>query len=141
VSRIPRTQEHLKTGFTAEAVSAARCRAYAAHAERDGHPNLASHWRRLAVEKDALAVELLAAAGQVRGDAADLSFALSEERYENDVLYPKMIGEADAEAAGVLREVLASQKVHQRQMEDLRQALQASEGDVAAAQGGAAPAP
>jgi rubrerythrin len=141
VSRIPRTQEHLKTGFTAEAVSAARCRAYAARAERDGHPNLALHWRRLGAEKDALAVRLLEAAGQVRGEAADLGIAVSEERYENDVLYPKMIGEVDEHAAGVLREVLGAQKEHLRQMETLRQSLQASEGDVAPAQGGAVPAP
>ena len=68
MSRIPRYQEHLKTGFTAEAVSAARCRAYAARADQDGRPNLALHWQRLAAEKDTLAVKLLEAAEQVRPD-------------------------------------------------------------------------
>jgi rubrerythrin len=142
VSRIPRAQEHLKTGFTAEAVSAARSRAYAARAERDGRPHLARHWLRLAAEKDALAVQLLEAAEQVRGEDADLGFALSEERYENDVLYPKMIREVDEQTADVLLQVLNSQKEHIRQMEALRQAYNAAEGDVALPaevdQGGAA---
>ena len=130
MSRIPRSQEHLKTGFTAEAVSAARCRAYAARAEQDGRPNLARHWQRLAAEKDALAVKLLVAAEQVRGEAADLSAAVSEERYENDVLYPKMIRDVDPATAAALEEVLAAQKVHLKHLEDLRNALTSSTGDV-----------
>jgi rubrerythrin len=130
VSRIPRYQEHLKTGFTGEAVSAARYRAFAARAARDGRPNLADQWRRLAVEKDALAVKLLEAAEQVRGEDADLGEALSEERYENDVLYPKMIRDVDEATADVLLQVLNAQKEHQRQLETLRQSLNASEGDV-----------
>lgn len=130
MSRIPRYQEHLKTGFTGEAVSAARYRAFAARAARDGRPNLADQWRRLAVEKDALAVKLLEAAEQVRGEDADLGEALSEERYENDVLYPKMIRDVDEATADVLLQVLNAQKEHQRQLETLRQSLNASEGDV-----------
>ena len=47
-----------------------------ASAEKDGRPNLARRWLRLAVEKDALAVKLLDAAGQVRGGAADLTTAV-----------------------------------------------------------------
>jgi rubrerythrin len=130
VSRIPRYQEHLKTGFTGEAVSAARYRAFAARAARDGRPNLASQWLRLAVEKDTLAVKLLEAAEQVRGEDADLGEALSEERYENDVLYPKMIRDVDEATADVLLQVLNTQKEHQRQLETLRRSLNAAEGDV-----------
>jgi len=130
VSRIPRYQEHLKTGFTAEAVSAARCRAYAARADQDGRPNLARHWQRLATEKDALAVKLLEAAEQVRGEAADVANAISEERYENDVLYPKMIRDVDQATGNILLEVLEAQKAHLRRLEDLRQALTSSTGDV-----------
>ena len=76
MSRIPRYQEHLKTGFTAEAASAARCRAYAGRAERDGLPNLARHWRALAEEKDRLAIDLLEASEQVHGMDADLGNAI-----------------------------------------------------------------
>jgi len=130
VSRIPRYQEHLKTGFTAEAVSAARFRAYADRAERDGRPRLAGRWRRLAAEKDALAVQLLVAAGQVRGESADLGAAIEEERYENDVLYPKMIREVDQPTADTFLQVMNAQKEHLRQLEELRQALNAAEGDV-----------
>jgi rubrerythrin len=131
VSRIPRYQEHLKTGFTAEAVSAARCRAYAARADQDGRPNLSRHWQRLAAEKDALAVKLLEAAEQMRGEAGDVAAAVSEERYENDVLYPKMIRDVDQETANVFLRVVTAQKDHVQRLEALRRELNAAPGDVA----------
>jgi hypothetical protein len=131
VSRIPRYQEHLKTGFTAEAVSAARCRAYAARAEQDGMPHLAARWRRLAAAKDRLAVRLLVAAEQVRGLDSDLGAAIAEERYENDVLYPKIVRDVNEEqTAAVFRQLLAAQAEHLRELEILRRDLGASPGDV-----------
>jgi len=133
VSRIPRFLEHLKTGFTAEAVSAARYRAYAVKAEQDRQPNLARRWRSLAEAKDALAIEMLQAAEQVRGLHADLGNALSEERYENDILYPKMIRDVgvDEHTANVFLRVVTAQKDHLRQLESLREESNAAEGDVA----------
>jgi rubrerythrin len=130
VSRIPRYQEHLKTAFTAEAASAARCRAYAAHADQEGRPNLARHWLRLAAEKDRLAIDLLNAAGQLQTLDADLGNSISEERYENDALYPKMIRDVDQETADVLLRVVGAQKEHLRQLEALREAVNAAGGDV-----------
>ena len=130
MSRIPRFQEHLKTGFTAEAVSAARCRAYATQAEKDGLPNLAKQWLRMAAAKDRLAIQLLEAAEQARGMDADLGEAIAEERYENDVLYPKMIRDVDEKVADVLLKVVAAQKEHLRQLESLRESLNAAQGDV-----------
>jgi rubrerythrin len=132
VSRIPRFQENLKTGFTAEAVSAARYRACAARAESDGLPNLARRWLRLAAVKDSLAVMLLEAAGQVHGLDADLGTAVAEERYENDVLYPKLIRDSESSAAAELfGNVVAAQQEHLRALEELRRELNASQGDVA----------
>lgn len=131
MSRIPRFQEHLKTGFTAEAASAARCRAYAVRAERDGLPNLARHWRSLAEEKDLLAIELLEASEQVHGMDADLGNAISEERYENDALYPRMIRDVNERVADVLLKVVSAQKDHLRRLESLREAYNAAQGDVA----------
>jgi rubrerythrin len=131
VSRIPRSLEFLKNGFTAEAVSAARFRAYAARADKDGLPNLAARFRELAAQKDELAVRQLEAAGQVRGAVDDVATALMEERYENEILYAKMISSSDAETAAVLREVTAAQDRHAGELESLRQALTASRGDVA----------
>ena len=131
MSRIPRTQEHLKTGFTAEAVSAARCRAYAARAENDLRPNLARRWLRLAGEKDALAVKLLAAADQVHGEAADLVSAIAEERYENDVLYPKMIRDVEEPYVRALFErMVGEQREHLARLEALRRQANAAQGDV-----------
>ena len=130
MSRISRYQEHLKTAFTAEAASAARCRAYAARADREGRPNLARQWLRLAAEKDRLAVDLLDAAGQLQSLDADIGSAISEERYENDALYPKMIRDVDQQTADVFLKVVAAQKEHLRQLETLREAVNASTGDV-----------
>lgn len=131
MSRIPRFQEHLKAAFTAEAASAARYRAYADRAQADGQPNLARRWQRLAAAKDALAVELLAAAEQARGADADIGNAISEERYENDILYPKMIRDVDQDTANIFLRVVTAQKEHLRQLEALRSDLNASQGDVA----------
>jgi rubrerythrin len=130
VSRIPRFQEHLKTAFTAEAVSAARFRAYAVQARKDGLNNVASRFERLAVEKDRLAVELLTASEQVRGIDADLGNAIAEERYENDILYPKMIRDVDQETADVFLKVVTAQKDHLRRLEGLREETNAAQGDV-----------
>ena len=131
MSRIPRSQEHLKTGFTAEAASAARFRAYADRAQRDGQPNLARRWLRLAAEKDALAIALLQATEQVSSTDADLGNAISEERYENDILYPKMIRDVDQETANVFLRVVTAQKEHLRNLESLRQETNSAQGDVA----------
>jgi rubrerythrin len=130
VSRLPRHLEHLKAGFTAEAVAAARFRAFAARAERDGLPNLARHWRALAAAKDALAVAQLEASGLVRGGDDDLGAAVAEEAYENDVLYPKMIREVDGGTAQVLQEVVKAQQEHLARLTRLRSEVQASGGDV-----------
>jgi rubrerythrin len=133
VSRIPRFQEHLKTGFTAEAVSAARFRAFAARAEQEGLPHLAARWRQLAATKDLLAVRLLVAAEQVRGLDSDLGAAIAEERFENDVLYPKIIRElapAEESTAETFRQLVAAQAEHLRDLETLRRELGASQGDV-----------
>ena len=131
MSRIPRSQEHLKTGFTAEAASAARFRAYADRAQRDGQPNLARRWLRLAAEKDALAIALLQATERVGSADADLGNAISEERYENDILYPKMIRDVDQETANVFLRVVTAQKEHLRHLESLRQETNSAQGDVA----------
>ncbi|HEX6900982.1 MAG TPA: hypothetical protein VF789_14760 [Thermoanaerobaculia bacterium] len=131
MSRIPRHQEHLKTAFTAEAASAARFRAYAVHAEKEGLPNLARRYQRLAAEKDALAIDLLVASEQVRGADADLGNAISEERFENDILYPKMIRDVDQETANAFLRVVNAQKEHLRNLEALREEANAAQGDVA----------
>ena len=132
MSRLPRSLEHLKTAFAAEAASAARFRAYAARAESDEMPALAEHWRSLAGDKDRLAAELLAAAGQTPDAAGAVREALAEERYENDVLYPRMIGEVDEATASTLERTVAEQRDHVGRLEALRRELQASRGDVSA---------
>jgi len=130
VSRVPRAHEHLKTGFAAEAASAARFRAFAARAERDGKPRLAAEWRRLAEAKDELAIQQLEATGQIRSEAISIADALAEERFENDVLYPKMIRESEGPAAETFAEIIEAQQQHADRLTRLRRAVQASHGDI-----------
>jgi len=130
VSRLPRAQEYLKTGFNAEAASAARYRAAAVRAVAEGHPKLADAWRALAAEKDELARLQLEAAGQVRGGNQDLEAALAEERYENDSLYPRMSGEVDAATAAVFTQVVARQREHLARLDSLLDAMTRSQGDI-----------
>ncbi len=130
MSRLPRSLEHLKTGFTTEAVSAARFRAYAKRAESDGKPNLAAKWLKLAAAKDSLAILQLEAAGQVRADQTNVADALAEERFETDVLYPKMIESVEESTQKVFETVTAEQEKTVEELEDLRQALQSSSGDI-----------
>ena len=130
MSRVPRSVEHLKTGFTAEAVSAARFRAFAARAEDDGKPNLARKWLELAAEKDSLAILQLQAAGQVRAVQTNVGEALAEERFENEVLYPKLIRSVDGDTAEVFEQVVAAQLETASGLQKLRDALQGSSGDI-----------
>lgn len=133
MSRIPRVLEHLKTGFNAEAAAAARFRAYAHRAERDELPNLAERLREIAREKDELARLQLEAAGRVWGEATGVITEIAEERYENEVLYPKLIRDSagDQEAVGLFQRVIEQQKDHLERLDALRRALNASQGDVA----------
>ncbi len=132
MSRLPRAQELLKTGFTAEAASAARLRATAASAEAGGKPNLTRALRELASEKDALAYSQLGAVGPSRSVEEELAAALAEERYENDALYPRMAGEVDAATAAIFQGVVAKQQAHAAKLESLLDQLSRSGGDLPA---------
>lgn len=131
MSRVPRSQEHLKTGFTSEASAAARYRAYSEAARREGLPKLAGSWLELAEAKDQLAIRQLAAAGKVHGPERALADEIAEDRFENDVLYPKIIRDLGAdEAVEVFREVVAAQEAHIERLTDLKLRLQAATGDI-----------
>ena len=134
MSRLPRAQEYLKTGFSAEAASAARLRALAARAGRESRPNLARALTELAVAKDALALALYDAAESIREPHEELPqaivAALAEERYEIDSLYPRMIREVDESTAGTLGQVVTAQKEHAKRLESLVDAVGRSTGDL-----------
>lgn len=136
MSRLPRHLEHLRTGFTAEAVAAATYRAFAEQAAAEGKPNLAQRYRALAEEKEGLAVELLRAAGKVIGEVANLRAALAEEQYENEVLYPRLAEDlrdmGQETHAALMDSVLERQRRHLAALDDLRRELMAARGDVRA---------
>ena len=130
MSRVPRSQEHLKTGFTAEAVSAARFRAYAARAERDGKPNLARKWLELAAEKDALAILQLEAAGQVRAEAPNRGDATAAEQYDDGARCANLSRSVEDGAADVFEQVVSAQKETETALSGLAKSLQAATGDI-----------
>ncbi|MGB6002683.1 MAG: hypothetical protein WBI00_19575, partial [Thermoanaerobaculia bacterium] len=99
-------------------------------AERAGKPKLAARWRQLAAEKDRLATIQLEAAGKVHDESTALRTALAEEKYENDVLYPRMMRDVDEETAEVFRQVVAAQQEQAAALEQLQEALQAASGDI-----------
>lgn len=134
MSRLPRHLEHLKTGFTAEAVSAAMFRAFAEQAEEQEKPNLARFWRELAERKDRLAVALLKAAGRIRKEGGNLKMAIEEEQYENEVLYPRLVsdlkGLSQAEEAEIMERVVAEQRRHDEALNALRREMKATTEDI-----------
>jgi rubrerythrin len=132
VSRLPRAQEFLKTGFNAEAASAARLRAAASRAEREGKHDLSRALKEMAAEKDSLAIAQLEAAGLVRDAAEDLAAAVAEERYENEALYPRMASDVDGATAEVFRSVIALQKEHAAKLEALLGSLVGTSAEPAA---------
>jgi rubrerythrin len=122
----------LKTGFNAEAASAARLRAAAVRAQQEHRPNLARALRELAAEKDSLALKQLEASGQSRPIDDALAAALAEERYENDALYPKMLRDVDGDAAEVIRSVLALQQEHAQRLAEMLDEVTRNRGDLTA---------
>ncbi len=120
MSRLPRHLEHLKTGFTAEAVSAACYRAYAQNAEEQGLENLAREWRSLAAEKDQMAIEQLSAAGRINDELRNIIEAITTDRYENDVLYPKLIRDSEGGEQDIFRKMMDNQQNHLGRIESLR---------------------
>lgn len=130
MSRLPRHLEHLKTGFTAEAVSAASFRAYAQKAEAEGLENLAQEWRSLAAEKDQMAIDQLSAAGRIQDELRNIIEAITADRFENDVLYPKLIRDSKGEERDIFQKIVKNQEDHLDRMESLRVSLSSSEGDV-----------
>jgi rubrerythrin len=115
---------------TAEAVAAARFRAFAAQAAQNGMPNLARQWLELASGKDALAILQLEAGGQVGDGGANIRDALAQERFENEVLYPKLIRDVEGETAEVFERVVAAQEKTAAALRGMRESLQASTGDI-----------
>ncbi|MDX1632195.1 MAG: hypothetical protein R3234_10050 [Thermoanaerobaculia bacterium] len=134
MSRLPRHLEHLKTGFTAEAVSAAMFRAFAEEAEQAGKPNLAGFWETLADRKDRLAIAQLRAGGRIKGEEQNLKGTIAEEQYENEVLYPRLIADLEnlgqEEESNLMKRVVEEQERHAEALDRLRREMTGTTEDV-----------
>ncbi len=112
MSRLTRSWEHLKTGFQAEAASAARLKTLARKAERESKPRLARALERLGEEKVEVAGQLLKALDRDQNWLEALEALAAEERYELEVLYPKLLADLGSEARELIEGVQARHRDH-----------------------------
>lgn len=117
MSRLTRSWEHLKTGFQAEAASAARLKALSKKAEAEGKKGLAAALAKLSEEKAELAAQLLEPLDRQHGWEESLQALLAEERFEFEVLYPKMLGDLDSGLQEIVERVRAQHQLHLQQIE------------------------
>ena len=66
----------------------------------------------------------------MRDGGANVRDALAEERFENDVLYPKLIRDVEGETAEVFQQVVMAQKKTAETLRGMRESLQSSTGDI-----------
>ena len=113
-----KTVKHLKEAFAGESQANRTYLAFAAQAEKDGHPAVARLFRAAAQAETVHAHAHLRALGGVRDTAANLREAVSGETHEFMSMYPRMIADAEAEdnraAARSFRFANEVEQVHAR---------------------------
>lgn len=92
-----KTETHLKEAFAGESQANRTYLAFAAQAEKDGHPAVARLFRAAAMAETVHAHAHLRALGGVRDTRANLREAIAGETHEFTAMYPRMIADADAE--------------------------------------------
>ena len=136
MSRPSRQREIGLAAFQAEAAAAARYRRLAASARRRDRSRLAERWEELAARRDALAVRLLEAFEPVGSAAEGALAALAEERYEVEVLLPRLLeewsnlagAEEGDERGRVLEALLAEKEDLLDQLADLQRQVEVAAG-------------
>ncbi len=90
--------DDLMTAFAGESQANRKYLAYAKKAEEEGHAQVARLFRAVAHAETIHALNHFRNAGEVRSTAENLDAAAAGEKYENTVMYPAFI--KDAEEAG-----------------------------------------
>lgn len=94
---LKKTDLNLWTAFIGEAKANRIYTAYAMKAMEEEHPEVAQIFLEVAGAETAHALSHLKVAGEVKSTEENLKRVLEEEAYEIDVVYPKMIREAERE--------------------------------------------
>jgi len=92
-----KTEAHLKEAFAGESQANRAYLAFAAQADKDGHPAVARLFRAAAMAETVHAHAHLRVLGGVHDTAANLRQAVGGETHEFTSMYPRMIADAEAE--------------------------------------------
>src|SRR5574340_917021 len=92
-----KAEEGLKEAFAGESQANRKYLAFAARADQEGHKQAARLFRAAAEAETVHAHAHLRVLGGVHGTAENLVEAVSGETFEFTKMYPKMIGDAQAE--------------------------------------------
>ena len=110
------SKENLEAAFAGESQANRRYLAFAKKADADGYPQVAKLFRAAAEAETIHAHAHLKVLGGVCDTADNLVDAVAGERYEFSEMYPKFLGEAEAEgndaAVRSFRFALAVEEVH-----------------------------
>ncbi len=111
-----KTEQHLKDAFAGESQANRTYLAFAAQADKEGHPAVARLFRAAAAAETVHAHAHLRALGGIKDTAANLREAIGGETHEFEKMYPQMIADAEAEgrtaALASFRHANAVEKVH-----------------------------
>ena len=110
------TEQHLKDAFAGESQANRKYLAFAAQADKEGHPAVARLFRAAALAETVHAHAHLRVLGGVKDTATNLREAVGGETHEFEKMYPQMIVDAEAEgnaaAARSFRYANAVERVH-----------------------------
>lgn len=113
-----KSEQHLKDAFAGESQANRKYLAFAAQADKDGHPAVARLFRAAALAETVHAHAHLRVLGGIRETAANLREAIDGETHEFEKMYPRMIADAEAEgnraAARSFRFANEVERVHAR---------------------------
>jgi rubrerythrin len=111
-----KSEQHLKDAFAGESQANRKYLAFAAQADKDGHPAVARLFRAAALAETVHAHAHLRVLGGIKDTAANLREAIGGETHEFEKMYPQMIADAEAEgnaaAARSFRFANAVEKIH-----------------------------
>ena len=111
-----KTEQHLKDAFAGESQANRKYLAFAAQADKEGHPAVARLFRAAAHAETVHAHAHLRVLGGIRDTAANLREAIGGETHEFQQMYPAMIADAEAEgktaAVSSFRHANAVEKTH-----------------------------
>jgi rubrerythrin len=125
---MPTTVENLKTAFAGESQANRKYLAFAAKADKEGHPQIAKLFRAAAEAETIHALAHLQALGGVASTLDNLKEAIAGEPYEYTEMYPPMVEQAEAEGhrgKNMLKWANAVEKVHADLYKQAIEALQA----------------